>query len=83
MKMLQYVYMYLLMNTYVIQLSLLEDVSNTDSLTKKLRMRYGKMVVCYNSATEVHEVVYDGEDKPCFFNLTDDFKAGDLEILQD
>ena len=39
------------------------------------------VVISYNAATQRHELVYDGETDHQHFNLTEDIRDGDLEVL--
>ena len=43
---------------------------------------YGN-VLSYNCSSSVHEVLYDGEDEACFFDLMEDLKSGDLQLMID
>ena len=38
-------------------------------------------IVNYNTSRKTHELVYDGEEEHCFFNLSIDIVNGDLEIV--
>ena len=37
-------------------------------------------VMSYSCSSNVHEVTYDGEDEPCFFDLMEDLDLGDLDL---
>jgi len=48
-----------------------------DGQTKK--WYYGN-VVGYNSSEKIHEIMYEGEEENCFFDLSIDIANGDLQI---
>ena len=37
-------------------------------------------VISYNAVTHLHEIVYNGEEEHCYFNLQEDILHGDLSI---
>ena len=37
----------------------------------------------YDETTQEHQVIYDGEDDPCFFDLSIDVANGDLIVDED
>lgn len=49
--------------------------------TQEEHWYYGN-VMGYNAITKLHEVIYDGEEEHCHFDLTQDLILGDLKILQ-
>ena len=38
-------------------------------------------IVQYDASTNTHEIVYDGEDKHCYFDIAIDLVNGDLKVL--
>ena len=38
-------------------------------------------VLSYNCSSNVHKVVYEGEDEAYFFDLMEDLKSGDLHLI--
>ena len=43
---------------------------------------YYGCVLGYDVTTKLHEVIYDGEEDHCYFDLTQDLITGDLKILE-
>ena len=43
---------------------------------------YYGCVIGYDVATKLHEVIYDGEEEHCHFDLTQDLIMGDLKVLE-
>ena len=44
---------------------------------------YTGSVISYNNVKQLHTVVYDDEDEPCYFNLLEDLAVGDLVVIED
>ena len=42
---------------------------------------YNGYVISYNALTHLHEIMYDGEEEQCYFNLLEDISQGDLSII--
>ena len=38
-------------------------------------------IVQYDASTNTHEIVYDGEDEHCYFDIAIDLVNGDLKVL--
>ena len=41
---------------------------------------YDGQVISYDALTHLHEIVYEGEEEHCYFNLLEDISQGDLSI---
>jgi hypothetical protein len=42
---------------------------------------FSGFVITYNAQTKEHEIVYDGEEDHCYFNLFEDIAQGDLIVM--
>lgn len=42
---------------------------------------YDGIILGYDTVSKMHEILYDGEDDHCYFNLTVDILTGDLEVI--
>ncbi len=42
---------------------------------------YHGTILSYNSATKTHEIIYEGEEEHCYFDLSVDLLNGDLKVL--
>ena len=49
--------------------------------TQEEQWYYGS-VIGYDVATKLHEVIYDGKEEHCHFDLTQDLILGDLKIIE-
>lgn len=44
---------------------------------------FSGFIITYNPQTHLHEIVYDGEEEHCFFNLMEDLSKGELVVQTD
>lgn len=44
---------------------------------------FSGFIVSYNHRARLHEIIYDGEEEHCFFNLLEDLSKGDLVVQTD